>query len=81
MTHLLQLVVALLGKKLRSRVRVLSHIDDLTTKEGGLPPAVLPPELGGTLEGWDWGKWCKGVLASEEEGSGGEAADPVWGWD
>lgn len=75
MTHLLQLVVALLGKKLRARVRVLSHMDDLVAKER-LPPAVLPPELGGTLEGLDWGGWCEEVLAREGEGE----EDPVWAW-
>ena len=76
MTHVLQFVVALLGKKLRSRVRVLSHIEDLVGKEG-LPAAVLPPELGGALEGFDWPRWCEGVLAAE--GGGGDV-DPVWAW-
>lgn len=66
-----------IGKKLRARVRVLSHVKDLVDKEG-LPPSILPrEELGGALEGFDWPKWCEGVLKQEEEG--GEA-DPVWGW-
>ena len=69
--------MALLGKKLRARVRVLSHVGDLVSKEG-LPASVLPPELGGELGGpdWDWEGWCAEALAQEAAGE----ADPVWGW-
>lgn len=70
-----RLVVAMLGKKLRKRVRVLPHQEAL---QEDIDAEQLPPCLGGRLEGFDWAQWVATVVAEEAGGKGG--TDPVWSW-
>jgi hypothetical protein len=76
-TFLLQavrLVVAMLGKKLRNRIRVLPHLEAL---QKDIPAEELPLSLGGTLSEteFSWGQWVEGVVKAEKEG---KDVDPVW---
>lgn len=69
--HAIRLMVALLGKKLRDRIRVLHHKENL---QKYIPPEQLPAELGGSLE-LDWEGWVNKALWEEENGT---VRDEVW---
>ena len=69
----MRLVVALLGKKLRNRVRVLTSLEALREDVDG---DQLPPSLGGGMADWEWGRWVETAQAEEAEG---EDVDRVWG--
>ncbi|GAB5035282.1 retinaldehyde-binding protein 1 [Nannochloropsis oceanica] len=66
----MRLVVAMLGKKLQNRVRVLPHLEAL---HRDVDRDNIPPCLGGSLERFEWGEWVAKVAAHERE-----EKDPVW---
>lgn len=73
----MRVVVALLRKKLRNRIRILPHMDDL---KNDVAAVDLPKALGGELD-FEWERdWVKPTTAREAvlEAAGKDPEDPVW---